>query len=171
MDVLFGVAEAAIARGLMNIIVMDALDPPSQERLEAMEEYCEEKLPSDFKIFLQLGNGGRPVKGAFMHGERGRLIERFLPILNDPTANEQGQYDIEVIDAQIGERLGDDPDATGRKLIPIAAIFGGDFLCLDYRRDREHPAIVLWDHEKSTEFSPHTEYVARSFSALEDLLE
>lgn len=52
----------------------------------------------------------------------------------------------------------------GINVIPIAGLFGGDFLCLDYRQDINHPTVGVWDHELSDELSPHITQVADSFS-------
>lgn len=67
-----------------------------------------------------------------------------------------GQYDISnisVVLTQIDERLTDNPDTLGGELIPIAILFAGDFVCLDYRKSSK-PSICIWFHEKSEVFAP-----------------
>ncbi|MED4236703.1 hypothetical protein P4689_08980 [Priestia megaterium] len=64
-------------------------------------------------------------------------MERFLCVLEDSESDHiNGWYDVEVIIAQIGERLTDNEDSIGIDVIPIAALFAGDFLCLDFREAR-----------------------------------
>lgn len=91
-------------------------------------------------------------------------------MMADPNSDDSGQYDMSVVITQLDSRLGDDPDEVGCKIIPFAYLFSGDFLCFDYRNDPANPVVVLWDHNESEEFSPRTEFVAASFSELENVL-
>lgn len=151
----------------MTMRVRDAIGGPGAAAIASLERYCGNRLPEDFRAFLAHGNGGRPVRQHLPVAGADRVIERFLPLMDDPGMDPlHGQYDISVVETQIGERLADDPDRPGCRLIPFAVLFGGDFLCFDYRRDPAHPCVVIWDHERSEEFSPCTREVARSFSDL-----
>ena len=47
--------------------------------------------------------------------------------------------------------------------LPIAVLFAGDFVCLDFR-ETEDPTVVVWYHEESGEFSPVTKTVAQNIS-------
>lgn len=154
----------------MVVKVAQAIEGPSAETIRDFERYCRVKLPEDFVDFLDYGNGGIPVNNEFDHCGFVRLIERFLPMMADPNSNDIGQFDISVVMTQIDARLGDDPDEVGCKIIPFAYLFSGDFLCFDYRRDSSDPQVVIWDHNRSEEFSPHTEFVSGSFSELVALL-
>ena len=143
------------------------LKPPSGQTISSFEAYCRAKLPLDFLEFLSYGNGGKPLKNIFSHAKNECLIERFLPLTDDPESDAiSGQYDIAVVETQIGERLATSSDQLGCALIPFAALFGGDFLCFDYRVNKASPAVVVWDHNQSDEFSPHTTFVAISFTKL-----
>jgi hypothetical protein len=62
--------------------------------------------------------------------------------------------------------LTDDRNGENITLIPIAALFAGDFLVLDYRASALEPTIGLWDHEQSEDFAPAVTTVARTFSGL-----
>ena len=94
-----------------------------------------------------------------------RLVERFLCLLDDPRNDLiNGQYEISVVIAQIEDRLTDDEDQVGATLIPFAVLFGGDFLCIDFRLNRSTPTVVLWDHEESDELDPVTYQVADTFN-------
>lgn len=75
----------------------------------------------------------------------------------------QGQYETSVVIAQIEDRLTDDEDQIGTSVIPFAALFGGDFLCLDFRGSSTSPSIVLWSHDESDELDPVTYKVVDSF--------
>ncbi|MNP80048.1 SMI1 / KNR4 family protein [compost metagenome] len=54
-------------------------------------------------------------------------------------------------------------------VVPIAALFSGDYLCLDCR-GTEEPAVVIWYHEESEEFSPVTQKVAPTISEFFEML-
>jgi hypothetical protein len=86
---------------------------------------------------------------------------------NDLDALPEGIYDVTCVDSQISERLAEERDREGlHRVIPIAALFAGDFLCLDFRKGPKDPSVVLWDHERSESFKPHFELVDVSFTAL-----
>ncbi|MGG3283323.1 SMI1/KNR4 family protein [Paenibacillus solani] len=84
-------------------------------------------------------------------------------ILEDPTENVFGIFDIDATKSQVGERLIDDEDLIGVALLPVAALFAGDLLCLDFRESRSSPSVCVWDHANSGEFHPVSYCVAKSF--------
>jgi hypothetical protein len=142
------------------------LPAPSDETIRAMEENYEIKLPNLFVQFLQSGNGGTPIQNEFRQGTRERVIEFFLCLLDAPADNEtRGWGDINVVITQLDERLVEDEDAYGIPIIPFGALFGGDFICLDYRENPENPSIAVWDHEQSEDLKPYLEKIADSFEA------
>ena len=61
------------------------------------------------------------------------------------------------------DRLSDNPDLIGAKLLPIATLFAGDFVCLDFKKSKENPCICVWSHEESEEDVPVTYFVSNSF--------
>ena len=58
---------------------------------------------------------------------------------------------------------------VGYNIIPIADLFAGDLLCLDYR-ESEEPTVCVWLHEESDEWDPVTEKVANTYSEFMDML-
>ncbi len=150
----------------MRIDASSVLPAPSQERVRWFEESYRVKLPPALRSFLHRCNGGVPTgEATFVVNGRERLLERFLPILESPrAAGTIGWYDISVVITQIEDRLIDDDDLVGTNMVPIAALFGGDFLCLDYRADVAEPSVVVWDHEQSEEGAPVVFEVCDSFS-------
>lgn len=97
------------------------------------------------------------------------VIERFLSISDNPKSSSLGDYDIAVVLSQLDERLTNNPDLVRDELIPIAALIAGDFVCLDFRENKE-PCIVIWDHEESDVFEPITRKVADNFNDFLDKL-
>lgn len=148
------------------------LRPPSSARIRDFEKYCRETLPPEFVNVLKTGNGGTPVQHVFFQGNRDRVLERFLCLLDDYRSEHvHGWYDMSVVITQVGDRLTDDPDVLGTNVIPIGALFGGDLLCLDFRRDKKEPCVSVWDHELSEMDKPHLEKVAGSFREFVDMLQ
>jgi hypothetical protein len=149
----------------MNVEPGSALPVPSEDHLRWLEKVYRITLPEGFRDWLSAANGAVPRERVFIQGNRERLIERFLPILDDPGGDEvHGQYDIAVVATQLDTRLSDRGDRVGLVLIPFAALFAGDFVCLDYRAGGPEPSVGVWDHELSEDFAPHVETVAASFT-------
>jgi len=129
------------------------------------------KLPSAYLELLRTANGAVPRERAFSQGDKERSIERFLPLLEAPGDDrEMGWYDVTSVLTQLDARLVDRDDLVGMNVIPIAALFGGDFVCLDYRDGRAAPTVAVWDHEQSDELAPHLDKVADSFESFLRLL-
>ena len=85
-------------------------------------------------------------------------------VLENAKDNSLGMYDIDVVMSQLDERLFVHEDILGFELIPIVALYGGDFLCLNYVGDTENPSICIWYHEESYELEPAIELVANNFT-------
>ena len=137
---------------------------PTDALLQEREVEWIVKLPDDYKEFIKRKNGFRPSKNLFSLTNRSFLIERFLCILENTKDNPLGMYDIDVVMSQLDERLFVHEDILGFELIPIVALFGGDFLCLNYLEDTENPSICIWYHEESYELEPAIELVAINFT-------
>ena len=129
------------------------------------------RLPDDYKNFIMRNNGFRPSKNLFSLKNRSFLIERFLCVLENTKDNPLGVYDIDVVMSQLDERLFVHEDILGFELVPIAALFGGDFLCLNYIEDPAHPSMCIWYHEESYELDPAIEFVANNFTEFLDILQ
>ncbi|WP_105122548.1 SMI1/KNR4 family protein [Streptococcus suis] len=143
---------------------------PTDNLIRKREEIWKVELPTDYKVFIKRGNGGVPERRTFIFQGRNYLLQRFLGLLENVSDSSLGWYDIDVVESQIGERLTDNFDLVGIEVLPIAEIFGGDYLCFDFRTDTTKPSICLWFHELSGEFAPHTEKVADSFSEFLEML-
>ncbi|KQV56776.1 MULTISPECIES: SMI1/KNR4 family protein [unclassified Caulobacter] len=142
------------------------LPAPPPEHLETLEDYYEVQLPEDYKRFVLSHNGAIPRARRFDAAGVERLIERFLPVLADAEDHPLGWLELEVVASQLDSRLTDDPDGETVTLIPIATLFAGDFLVVDYRASALEPTIGLWDHEQSEDFAPAVTTVAKTFSEL-----
>ena len=137
---------------------------PTEALLHEREIAWRVKLPDDYKNFIMRKNGFRLSKNSFSLTNGSFLIERFLCVLENTKDNPLGMYDIDVVMSQLDERLFVHEDILGFELIPIAALFGGDFVCLNYVEDSENPSMCIWYHEESYELEPSVEFVANSFT-------
>ena len=137
---------------------------PTDALLQEREVAWRVKLPDDYKEFIKNENGLIPSKRYFHFGNNEKVIDRFLAILAISGEKEEEAYDIGVVSTQLEGRIVFDEDSVGMQLIPIAALFGGDFLCLNYAEEAEHPSICIWYHEESYELEPAIEFVANNFT-------
>ena len=148
-----------------------ALAPPSDKLIQWFETTYRVKLPADYLAALKDGNGAIPTRREFRHGKRERMIERMLCLIPEPQNDQlNGWCDLTVVLSQLDARLIDDENLVGMNVIPIAVLFAGDFLCLDYRRSPESPVVAVWDHEQSRDLHPVLEPVALSLTAFDKLL-
>ena len=122
------------------------------------------KLPDDYKEFIKKENGVIPSKRYFHFEHNEKVIDRFLAILAISGEKTEEDYDIGVVSTQLEGRIVFDEDNVGMQLIPIAALFGGDFVCLNYVEDSENPSICIWYHEESYELEPAIEFVSNNFT-------
>lgn len=134
------------------------------ERIQKVEEYSKIGFPDSYIEFIRKYNIGIPTTNQFLCNKHWYAIERFLGFVNEYKTSPLGNYDIAVVLSQIDTRLTDNPDLVGDELIPIASLFAGDYVCLDFRENKDNPSICVWDHEESDEFEPVTYKVSDSFT-------
>lgn len=140
---------------------------PNEIDIKGFEEACEIKLPEDYKKFIMENGGVEPYNytGTFVADNNHEyVIDRFLTVVEKPEDEVLGNYDIEYVLTMIEERLSDDGEEYGYPVIPVAVLFAGDFLCLDFRKDGDNPKVVVWDHERSGDWKPVFYHVANSFT-------
>ena len=137
---------------------------PTDALLQEREVAWKVRLPDDYKEFIKKENGLIPSKRYFHFGNNEKVIEHFLAILAISGEKAEEAYDIGVVSTQLEGRIVFDEDYVGMQLIPIAALFGGDFVCLNYIEDPENPSICIWYHEESYELEPAIEFLANNFT-------
>lgn len=137
---------------------------PTEALLHEREIAWRVKLPDDYKEFIKSENGLIPSKRYFHFGNNEKVIDCFLAILAISGEKPEEVYDIGVVSTQLEGRIVFDEDYVGMQLIPIAALFGGDFVCLNYIDNSDNPNICIWYHEESYELEPAVEFVANNFT-------
>ncbi|MCL1853169.1 MAG: SMI1/KNR4 family protein [Peptococcaceae bacterium] len=156
----------------MLIIEEDSfVEGASNNRINKLERYSRVKYPNSFIDFLKTYNGGVPVSKKLKAHNNEYVVERFLCLVDSPNDSPLGAYDIAVVLTQLGERLQSPELEYGDELIPIASLFAGNFVCMDYRESKTNPKICIWDHEESEDFAPATYFIANSFEEFIDMLE
>lgn len=136
---------------------------PTERLIAENEEDWNQKLPLDFKKFIMEYNGSTPIENTFMCEGHEYMVVRFLCILEN-IKTDDGWYDISSVQSSLFERMSEDEDFVGAEMLPIAELYAGNFICIDFRKDRENPEICVWDHEESGDFEPVTYKVADSFT-------
>ncbi|WLR42878.1 SMI1/KNR4 family protein [Bacillus carboniphilus] len=144
---------------------------PDDTLLSEKEGKWRIKLPEAYKEFIKKYNGGTPIKDSFKCNNHIYAIDRFLCILKVTGERDDEYYDIGVVRTQLDERIVFDENLVGTELLPIAVLFAGDFVCLDYRTNKEQPRVVVWNHEESGDLDPVTYDVSNSFSDFISMVE
>ncbi|WP_169713676.1 SMI1/KNR4 family protein [Paludifilum halophilum] len=107
-----------------------------REDISKVEKEFGVNFPTDYIECVLENHGGSPDPDAYdFKGEKEAVFDRLLSY--DPN---QPHYILRNYRA-IKDRLPTD-------IFPIASDPFGNFICLDYRVDKEKPKIVFWDHEK-----------------------
>lgn len=143
---------------------------PSEDLIKQHEKYWRLKLPESFLNFIKINNGAEVEEATFEYRSRIYAIERFLCMLDDIENNPNGIYDMDVVLSRIEERLNYNEDLLGAEVLPISAVFAGDFVCLDFRDDKENPAVCVWSHEEAAEFEPVFYIIADNFTEFLEIL-
>lgn len=143
---------------------------PTEEYLLKKERVWRVKLPDTYRMFIKEYSGGVPKECRFVYKNHEYVIERFLCVLSEYRDHRLGMYDIGVVITQIEDRLSDNPDLIGVEMVPIATLFAGDFVCLDFRNKKDHPSVCVWSHEESEVDSPVTYKVSDDFEGFCEML-
>ncbi|GAF65107.1 hypothetical protein BTS2_2005 [Bacillus sp. TS-2] len=136
---------------------------PDDSLLSERESKWRINLPEKYKDFIKKYNGSSPIKDSFKYNNRVYAIDRYLCILRVTGETEDEYYDIGVVRTQLEERIVFDEDLVGTELLPIAVLYAGDFVCLDYRNGDEEPTVCVWNHEESSDLNPVTYTISNSF--------
>lgn len=155
----------------MKIEFISMIEPkPNDEILNKEEEMWNIKLPKAYREYLIDFNGASPKKRSFLCNNHEYAVDRFLCVLENTEDSEYGSYDIDVVLTQIEDKLTDNEDLVGCELLPIAQLFAGDYVCLDFRKKTNRPEVCVWSHEESGELDPITYKVSESFEEYLKLL-
>ncbi|MGF1879039.1 SMI1/KNR4 family protein [Photobacterium frigidiphilum] len=91
---------------------------PSDKRVNSFELFHRVKLPQDFISFIKNFNGAKCENSTLHINGQDRLVERLLCILDDISSYPVlGQYEISVVVAQVEDRLTDDENQVGTKIL------------------------------------------------------
>ena len=142
------------------------LPPPAEKRIQTLQNSFQISFPSSYLRFIDRYNGVNLTNGVVRTSLGEFVLEFFLPIVNDIKYDARGSEDLAVVAAQLDWGLVGDENAIGLELVPIAAMYAGNYLVLDYRIPGNEPRISYWNHELSSEFSPHAVPIFSSFQEL-----
>ena len=143
---------------------------PDNTLLSEKEGKWRINLPDTYKEFIKKYNGGTPIKDSFKCKNHIYAIDRFLCILKVTGERDDEYYDIGVVRTQLDERIVFDENLVGTELLPIAVLFAGDFVCLDYRNNAKEPIVCVWNHEESSDLNPVTYEISNNFEEFLNML-
>ena len=149
------------------------IPPPSDERIKMFERFYRIEFPPDYIRFIKLYNGAVPVKGSFDCNNHSYFIERFFCLLDYnlfKSRSDINWFDMEGVITEYDPWLSENGDICGLDVIPICLLFAGDMVCMDFRKDPQHPSICVWDSYKSAKFAPVTYKAADSFTEFLNML-
>ena len=156
----------------MQIDMDTVLKEDISEEIRELEDYSRIKFPQSYVEFIKEYNVGVPLTKCLPFDNNIFVVERFLGFVKDYQESDLGWYDILVVSSQLSCRLTTKPDEVGDELIPIAVLFAGNFVCLDFRNEAAaEPEVCIWYHEESEEFAPVTRKVADTFEEFLAMLE
>lgn len=139
---------------------------PTEEEIYQKAKNGNIKFPKEFVNFLLKYNCAEPEDLEIKAEDGMHLVTRFLGIVKREYSDAYNRYyDFACVESTLFDRLCNDGNRRGMSLVPIAELFAGDYLCLDYigRYDDDNPPVCVWSHDESGEFDPITYYVADSF--------
>ena len=143
---------------------------PDDTLLSEKEAKWRINLPNRYKEFIKKYNGGTPIRDSFKCNNHNYMIDRFLCILKVTGERDDEFYDIGVVRTQLDERIVFDENLVGTELLPIAVLFAGDFVCLDYCNSDEEPIVCVWNHEESSDLNPVTYTISNNFEEFLNML-
>ena len=156
----------------MQIDMDTVLKEDISEEIRELEDYSRIKFPQSYVEFIKKYNVGVPLTKCLPFDNNIFVVERFLGFVKDYQESDLGWYDIGVVLSQLFDRLTDKPNRVGDDIIPIAVLFAGNFVCLDFRNETAaEPEVCIWYHEESEEFAPVTRKVADTFEEFLAMLE
>lgn len=155
----------------MKILQDSIIEPkPTDKTLYYEESLWKIKLPNEYKTFIKEFNGCIPQTQIVFFQNREYFIERFLCILEKSEGHEYSSYDIDVVLTQIEDRLTDNEDLIGVEVLPIAQLFSGDYLCLNFKKNIGSPSVVIWSREESGELEPVLYEICDTFKKLLEII-
>jgi hypothetical protein len=104
--------------------------------IQRLEQRRSMTLPSDYRRFLLLRNGGRPERDLFFASEsKSNLVARinFFLSIGDP----DDAYDLDRTLDAVADRI-------EKGFLPIAVTWRGNYICLEVERDCAGH-ILFWD--------------------------
>ncbi|WP_180953891.1 SMI1/KNR4 family protein [Bacillus sp. M6-12] len=147
---------------------------PLEADIEKLEKAFHVVFPEKYKEFLKTYNSCKLYDDDILtHIDNKYAIERFLGIIKDYKEHDYGEYDIGVSETSLSlqERNIFDEDIYGSELIPIAKLAYGDYLCLNYHKDKKNPSVDFLDYEESYTCNPVTTKISDSFTDFVKLIE
>lgn len=131
-------------------------DPVGIDEIGKAEKAMGVKFPKDYVECAKTNHQGHPSPDKFDCEKRKGLVFNYLYSLKEGDSD----YIVDVYKSYQDGRM-------EKGLVPFADDPGGDEICFDYRKDKNNPSVVYWDHEIAFDDPEGAiSYVCDSFSDL-----
>ena len=132
-------------------------DKIEMDALLKVEEALRIRFPKDYIEFIITHDGAYPIPNIFEINGNEEVFNNLLSFDEESCIN-------------IVDTYNDVQDRLIEKIIPFAEDPFGNLICFDYR-NKTHPTIVFWDHEKAFSNKENAiSYICNTFSELLDML-
>ncbi|MCG7316159.1 SMI1/KNR4 family protein [Brevibacillus laterosporus] len=126
-------------------------EPVEEKTISKVEMSLGIKFPRDYILSIMKFNGGYPEPNNFNFSDGGGAVFNNLLSFTIDTARIEETYDF-----------------LPKGIIPFARDPFGNLICFDYRKDKQFPTVVFFDHEEEGEDA--IEPICDTFSELLDKL-
>ncbi len=130
--------------------------PLERERIQELEKKLKIKFPEKFVQEVEKYNG-ESVNGKELYKTKSGEERGFTGFLN---YNNDAKYD-EFLKTYNDLVKYCKPSFPKKEVYPFSPTAGGDYLCLDYRQNKENPKVVYFTHD--TFYGEEYETIAESF--------
>lgn len=130
----------------------------SNEMIIKIENELNITFPADFKKFILEHSGARPIPHTFDF--KGRV---------EAVINNVFHFDLSK-EYNVLEEYGFVKDRFINDVYPFARDPFGNLICFDFRKDKENPSVVFWDHEIPSDDPKNYQFIANSFTEFIDKL-
>ncbi|WP_010247870.1 SMI1/KNR4 family protein [Acetivibrio cellulolyticus] len=125
--------------------------PINREDIAKVEQIFGASFPEDYVNCIQLYHGGKAKPNGVDLNGNVRVFAKLLSFLDDSFYN--------IVNTYINNK-----DRFMDGIYPFAIDPGGNYFCFDFRKDKNNPTIVFWNHEIAVNASDYDPEDLKRFS-------
>ncbi len=126
--------------------------------VKKVEQILGETFPKDFVQCVLKNNGAYPELPNFIVNGQLEMLNNLLSLNLSDEGNILRMFEL------IQDRL-------PNKVIPFGRDAGGNMICFDYRKDKNNPTVVFWNHEvASQDVEKSIKFISNTFEEFLSML-